>query len=132
MLDPTLLTTSGHRCARRQFERAARVLHVTPGRVATHPSAGRPGRRRAGVAANPIPTELGARLCRHVHTVALLEDELRRDLPWWATQPHPARTTVRIAINADSLATWFIAALQAFSAGDDTLVDVAGRPGPHR
>lgn len=128
MLDPTLLTTLAIVAREGSFERAARLLHVTPSAVSQRI---RLLEDRAGavlvVRGQPcIPTELGARLCRHAHTVALLEDELRRDLPWVGdAQPHLARTTVRIAINADSLATWFIAALQAFSAEDDTLVDVA-------
>ncbi|WP_042423939.1 LysR family transcriptional regulator ArgP [Comamonas granuli] len=128
MLDPTLLTTLAVVAREGSFERAARVLHVTPSAVSQRI---RLLEDRAGavlvVRGQPCePTELGARLCRHAQTVALLEDELRRDLPWVGGQEAGlVRSTVRIAINADSLATWFITALDAFSAEDHTLVDVA-------
>lgn len=83
MLDPTLLTTLAIVAREGSFERAARLLHVTPSAVSQRI---RLLEDRAGavlvVRGQPcIPTELGARLCRHAHTVALLEDELRRDLP---------------------------------------------------
>lgn len=60
-------------------------------------------------------TEMGARLFRHYENVGLLERGL--DLP--ADQHAPA--AVRIAMNADSLATWGITAL---SLCDDFLYDV--------
>lgn len=50
-------------------------------------------------------TEAGLRLIRHHDEVALLEATLNL--------PNPAQTTLRIAVNADSLATWVIPALAA-------------------
>ena len=98
MLDPTLLTTLAIVAREGSFERAAGVLHVTPSAVSQRI---RLLEDRAGavlvVRGQPCtPTELGARLCRHAQTVALLEDELRRDLPWVGdTQEGLLRTTVR-------------------------------------
>jgi LysR family transcriptional regulator (chromosome initiation inhibitor) len=48
-------------------------------------------------------TETGGRLARHLETVALLEQAL--------TPGTSAPARVRIAVNADSLATWFLPAL---------------------
>jgi len=109
------------------FERAARALHVTPSAVSQRI---RQAEERMGtvlvVRGQPCTaTEAGARLCRHAQTVALLESELRRDLPGLAPEPASrGRGTLRVAINADSLGTWFVDALAAFAHEDDTLVDV--------
>lgn len=128
MLDPVLLVTLAAVVREGSFERAARVLHVTPSAVSQRI---RLLEDRAGavlvVRGQPcVPTEMGARLCRHAQTVALLEDGLRRDLPWVGGEDAGTlRNTIRVAVNADSLATWFVGALQAFADDDDTLVDVA-------
>lgn len=55
------------------------------------------------------PTELGQRLVRHVEDVGLLEHLLSQDLG--GLLPQDAAARVRIAVNADSLATWFLPAL---------------------
>lgn len=60
-------------------------------------------------------TEAGMRLVRHFDTVALLENEVRREFA-----QVPASSTLRIAVNADSLATWFLPAL----VGDGFLFDI--------
>jgi LysR family transcriptional regulator, chromosome initiation inhibitor len=54
-------------------------------------------------------TAAGLRLIRHHDEVALLETSLSQDLPL----PQSGPTTLRIAVNADSLATWVIPALAA-------------------
>lgn len=52
------------------------------------------------------PTAIGARLVRHAQDVALIEQATWRDIGHDAGQP-----TVRLALNADSLATWVLPAL---------------------
>lgn len=64
-------------------------------------------------------TETGRRLCRHAEEVALLEHGLRHDLG--PQIPEAAWPTLRIAVNADSLATWFVEALAAV---DGLLFDI--------
>ena len=128
MLDTTLLTTLAAVVREGSFERAARALHVTPSAVSQRV---RLLEDRVGtvlvVRGQPCAaTEVGNRLCRHAETVALLELDLRRELP--GLQPDAGdtpRTTLRVAVNADSLDTWFVDALAAFAAQSDALVDVS-------
>jgi LysR family transcriptional regulator (chromosome initiation inhibitor) len=56
-----------------------------------------------------LATEAGLRLIAHADQVALLESTLVADLPLLSAQAR----TLRIAVNADSLATWVIPALSA-------------------
>jgi LysR family transcriptional regulator (chromosome initiation inhibitor) len=72
------------------FERAAQQLGVTP---------------------SAVSTRAGARLCRHAEDVGLLERALKADLGALGVAAEPA--TIRIAVNADSLATWFVDAMAA-------------------
>jgi len=128
MLDTTLLTTLAAVVREGSFERAARALHITPSAVSQRV---RLLEERVGtvlvVRGQPCTaTEVGNRLCRHAETVALLEHDLRRELPGLQPDAGDApRTTLRVAVNADSLGTWFVAALAAFAAQSDALVDVS-------
>ena len=62
-----------------------------------------------------VPTELGLELCKHIEQVHLLEHQLNRRLDEQTTQFGTRRATIRIAVNVDSLATWFPAAMQRVS-----------------
>ena len=58
--------------------------------------------------------------------VGLLEQELRGALPKLAqTDGRDDRVTLRVAVNADSLGTWFIGAMAQFVDGENALVDIA-------
>jgi LysR family transcriptional regulator (chromosome initiation inhibitor) len=108
--DPHLAALSAvHR--RGSFDLAALGLGLTPSAVSQRIKAleERVGTLliRRGQPCEATPT--GLRLIRHHDEVALLERTLSRDLPGAATGP----ATVRIAVNADSLATWFVPALAA-------------------
>lgn len=111
MLDPAQLAALAAVHRRGSFELAAAELHVTPSAVsqrikALEETAGTLLVRRG----QPCQaTEPGLRLIRHHDEIALLERTLAQDLPGLA--PGPA--TLRIAVNADSLATWVIPALAA-------------------
>lgn len=103
------------------FERAAAVLGVTPSAVSQRIRA---LEERQGVVlirrSQPCTgTEAGMRLFRHAEEVALLEHALERDL---GGRDPAKRQTIRIAVNADSLATWFPAALAAAQAADPWLL----------
>ena len=108
------------------FERAALALHVTPSAVSQRI---RQLAERMGCALvvrdQPCrATDTGRRLCQHLDRVRLLEQELQGALPALAPQGI-ARVALSVAVNADSLATWFAPTLAAFAAEAHVLVDVA-------
>lgn len=98
------------------FEAAARALHVTPSAVsqrirALEREVGRVVVRRG---APCEPTEAGAALVRLGRQVRLLDDEVRA-----ALADEVGRVDVTVAVNADSLATWFRDVLEEVGARDD-------------
>lgn len=129
MLDPALVAAVAAVVREGSFERAARALSVTPSAVSQRVKLleERLGTVLVVRGAPCTPTETGARLCRHAELTSLLEAELRRDLPALASEelPDAGRPTLRVAVNADSLGTWFIAAMAAFADRADALLDVA-------
>src|SRR3954471_24953352 len=111
MLDYSLLSALAAVVRTGSFERAAQQLHVTPSAISQRIKL---LEERMGVIlvvrGQPCTaTEAGQRLYRHVEQVALLESSLHRSLPGLCSETRPV--TLRIAVNADSLATWFIAAM---------------------
>jgi LysR family transcriptional regulator (chromosome initiation inhibitor) len=104
------------------FERAARALNVTPSAVSQRVKL---LEERTGgallVRGQPcVATEAGLQLCRHVERVGMLEHELREALPALGMGGEAdERVTVRVAVNADSLATWFMAAAAAFAGQEE-------------
>lgn len=108
------------------FERAARALHVTPSAVSQRI---RLLEERVGCAlvvrGQPCTaTDTGRSLCQHADRVRLLEQDLHDNLPALAPSG-VARATLPIAVNADSLATWFAPAVATFAAQAPVLVNVA-------
>ena len=108
--DPLLAALSAiHR--RGSFDLAAAALGITPSAIS----------QRLKILEERLGTVLirrgqpctatppGLRLIRHHDEVALLQSQLTQDLP----QLNAGPATIRIAVNADSLATWVIAALAA-------------------
>lgn len=109
------------------FERAARALHVTPSAVSQRVKLleERLGTVLIERGTPCTATEKGAWLCRHMEHVGMLEQELVEHLPGMGGTDTPTRrVTLSIATNADSLATWFLPAVVAFSEQSDYLVNV--------
>lgn len=111
MLDYALLEALAAVIRTGGFDRAARQLNVTPSAISQRVKL---LEERMGavlvVRGQPCtPTPAGLRLCQHAEQVALLESELPAVLP--GLGPALAPVPLRIAINADSLATWFVAAM---------------------
>lgn len=126
MLDYASLSALAAVVREGSFERAARALHVTPSAVSQRI---RLLEERVGCAlvvrGQPCEaTETGRRLCQHVDRVGLLEQELQGTLPALAPEG-TARVALPVAVNADSLATWFAPALAAFAAQAPVLMQVA-------
>jgi LysR family transcriptional regulator (chromosome initiation inhibitor) len=69
-------------------------------------------------------TETGRRLCQHVDRVRLLEHELQSDLPA-LLQDEQVWVNVPLAVNADSLATWFAKAMPGMAASAPVLLQLS-------
>ena len=104
------------------FEQAAAVLHVTPSAVSQ--------RVRALEVALGTPlvlrtrpcraTPAGRRLLQYLRRVQSLEDDLQAEFAGDQAAP----LSVTIALNNDSLASWFLPALAPFAAAEQVLLDL--------
>ncbi|MCJ8508690.1 LysR family transcriptional regulator ArgP [Rhizobium lemnae] len=109
------------------FEKAAQKLSVTPSAVSQRVKA---LEERLGtiliVRGQPCTaTSEGELICRHVEQVLMLEHDLSAALP--ALPPNrdsEDRVTIPLAVNSDSLATWFLSAAAAASSSTGYLFDV--------
>lgn len=125
MLDYPALAAVGCVIREGSFERAANVLGITPSAVSQR-IRGLEERLGAILVVRGQPceaTELGRALCVHLDRVRMLESDvapiLRRGL-----RDEGQPVTLRIAVNADSLATWFPPAVAAMGREDGVLLDV--------
>lgn len=126
MLDYAALSALAAVVREGSFERAAQTLFVTPSAVSQRIRA---LEERMGCAlvvrGQPCSaTASGRRLCQHVDRVRLLEQALEGALPALASSG-PTRVALPVAVNADSLATWFAPALAAFAADAPVLVELS-------
>lgn len=125
MLDYSSLAALAAVVREGSFERAAKALHVTPSAVSQRI---RLLEERLGCAlvirGQPCTaTEIGHLLCQHVDRVALLEEELRARLPHVFPAP-PAQAIIPVAVNADSLATWFTRPVTTFARDAPVLLHI--------
>lgn len=110
------------------FEKAALALHVTPSAISQRV---KQLEERLGAVlilrGNPcMATEKGAWVCRHMEHVGMLESELFSQLPALLSSDEAnSRVTLHIATNADSLGTWFLRAVSAFTHQSGFLLNVA-------
>lgn len=109
--DPDQLKALATILRRGSFEAAAAELSVTPSAISQRIKAleDRIGAALINRGSPCTGTPIGARLAKHAEDIGLLEAQLVRELALEPAEGGPAR--VRIAVNADSLATWFAAAL---------------------
>jgi LysR family transcriptional regulator (chromosome initiation inhibitor) len=108
------------------FERAAAILGVTPSAVSQRIKA-LEERLGAVLVVRGLPckaTRTGARLCNHFDRVRLLESDVIALLPQLFAEPPTSGLTIRVAVNGDSLSTWFPAAAASFTRGSDALLDL--------
>ncbi len=126
MLDYALLDALAAVVRHGSFERAARDLSVTPSAVSQRVKL---LEERVGSVlvkrGNPcVATTSGALLCRHTERVQLLEAELTGPLPTLPGALHQSWPTLRVAVNDDSVGTWFIDAIADFCVERETLLDL--------
>ncbi|GLS84279.1 LysR family transcriptional regulator ArgP [Paraferrimonas haliotis] len=105
------------------FERAAKVLFISQSAVSQRV---KQLEERMGeallVRSNPIETTAaGNRLLRHFQQVSLLEAELSRER---GDELSTANNKIQIAVNADSLATWFMPSLNQLFERRDWLLEL--------
>jgi LysR family transcriptional regulator (chromosome initiation inhibitor) len=117
MLDYKLIETLAAVVEEGGFERAAKRLNLTQSAISQRirqmeDALGQPVLTRGKP---PLPTGPGEALLRHARQVALLETELGAELSQLerpATgDAEPPWRTLALAVNADSLATWFVGAV---------------------
>jgi LysR family transcriptional regulator, chromosome initiation inhibitor len=119
------------------FDAAARALHLTPSAVSQRIKAleERLGRVLIRRASPCMATEAGESLQRHAQQLQLLEAQALAPFGIGAAAPGNAgasRSTaaasaalpLAVAVNADSLATWFVPALAALRERHDVLMDL--------
>jgi LysR family transcriptional regulator (chromosome initiation inhibitor) len=108
------------------FEKAAKALHITPSAVSQRVKS---LEERLGVAlverGTPcLATEKGARLCRHMELVGALELGLLDYLPELG-ETTGGTVTIDIAVNADSLGTWFLPAAAGLARSSNIAFNIA-------
>jgi LysR family transcriptional regulator (chromosome initiation inhibitor) len=123
MLDYKLLEALAAVIEEGGFERAAKRLNITQSAVSQRirlleESLGQPVLARTQP---PAPTAPGRKLLRHARRVHLLESDLLRDMepdddaPW---------QTLAVAVNADTLATWFSGAVLPLLTREHLVLDL--------
>ena len=108
------------------FERAARRLNVTPSAISQRVKQleERTGQVLVLRTSPCTGTDAGRRLCLHFEQVALLENTLRRADPSLVLAQGGPAPTLTLAVNADSLSTWFMDAMAAFTQAGNELLDL--------
>lgn len=110
------------------FERAARILHVTPSAVSQRVKQleEQVGAILVQRTSPCVTTPVGAAVYRHALQVELLERDLMNSVVPGASETAGALgpMQISIAVNADSLATWLTPALAKFASQTNARIDV--------
>lgn len=119
-MDPSQLAALSAVLRLGTFEAAAHALSVTPSAVSQRIKAleDRIGTALVLRGAPCTGTAAGLRIAKHAEDIGLLEAQLAREL---ALEADHGPVRLRIAVNADSLASWFI---DAMAAVDGVLFDL--------
>ncbi|UWQ50974.1 LysR family transcriptional regulator ArgP [Leisingera caerulea] len=111
-MDPSQLAALSAVLRLGSFEAAAHALAVTPSAISQRIKAleDRTGTALVLRGAPCTGTAAGLRIAKHAEDIGLLEAQLAREL---ALEAGHGPVRLRIAVNADSLASWFIGAMAA-------------------
>ena len=103
------------------FDKAATALHITQSAVSQRVKLleEQMGQILVARTAPPRLTSAGRNLLKHYLQVKRLEDDLFGEMA-----EQVGYTPIAVALNADSLATWFLDAIQSFVADDGVLLDI--------
>ena len=125
MFDYKLLSALSAVIEQGGFERAAQVLGLSQPAVSQRIKLleARVGRPVLVRVTPPVPTEIVRRLLYHVQQVRLLERDLQSHVPSLDEDGSPER--LRVALNADSLATWWARSVGDFCAEQNFICSVA-------
>lgn len=120
MIDYTALNALAEIIRRGSFEAAASALGVTPSAISQRIKGLEERMGQVLIHRGPpaTGTETGLRLMQHLDQVRLLERSLDAGM-----RPDTGPTVLRLAINADSLATWFPPVMSALAVHYDLVVD---------
>jgi LysR family transcriptional regulator (chromosome initiation inhibitor) len=123
MLDYKLLQALAMVVQAGGFDRAATALNLTQSAVSQRVRRleDQVGQILLARTTPPRPTMVGKRLIKHYHQVAQLEAELAEAADFVGS---PGYRSLAIGINADSLATWFMAAVAPCLQGLPLVLDV--------
>jgi LysR family transcriptional regulator (chromosome initiation inhibitor) len=126
MLDYALLDALAAVVRHGSFDRAASELNITPSAVSQRVKLleERVGSVLVKRGQPCVATTSGALLCRHTERVQLLEAELNGRLPALPGALVEAWPTLRVAVNNDSVGTWFIDAVAPFCVEREMLLDL--------
>ena len=124
MLDYKLLSALAAVVEQGGFERAAQVLGLSQSAVSQRIKLleARLGQPLLLRSSPPQPTDIGRSLLNHVQQVRLLERNLQGQVPGLDSEVRPER--LRIALNADSLATWWAQAVEPFCSAHEVLLEL--------
>lgn len=124
MFDYKLLAALAAVVEQAGFERAAQVLGLSQSAISQRVKLleARVGQPVLVRTTPPTPTDVGRRLLNHVQQVRLLERDVQGQVPGLNDNAAPER--LRVALNADSLATWWAAAVGQFCADKNLLLEL--------
>ena len=105
------------------FDKAAKALNITQSAVSQRVKLleEQMGQILVARTAPPRLTSVGRNLLKHYLQVKRLEDDLFGGM---ARQVDKGYTPIAVALNADSLATWFLDAIKAFVVKEGVLLDI--------
>ncbi|MCP4341430.1 MAG: LysR family transcriptional regulator ArgP [Desulfobulbaceae bacterium] len=105
------------------FDKAANALHITQSAVSQRLKLleEQMGQILIARTVPPRTTSAGRKLLKHYLQVKQLQDDICEEM---AVKGDKGYSSIAVALNADSLATWFLDAIQSFAIKEGVLLDI--------